>query len=103
MPRAANVTSGDLRAWHAIAWKRAYRSVKNLRQRILRASSDGDLQQVRSLQRLMWRSRATIFESGRRVTQVNHGKDTPGVDDILVTTPEERAVLCQRRSQLDRH
>ena len=103
MQRAANVTSGDLLDWHAIDWKRVYRRVKNLRQRIFRASRDGDLKKVRSLQRLMLRSRANIFESIRRVTQVNHGKDTPGVDHILVTTPEERAALCQRLSQLDLH
>ena len=103
MQRAANVTSGDLLDWHAIDWKRVYRSVKNLRQWIFRASRDGDLKKVRSLQRLMLRSRANIFESIRRVTQVNHGKDTPGVDDILVTTPEERAALCRTLSQLALH
>jgi RNA-directed DNA polymerase len=103
MQRAANVTSGDLLDWHAIEWKRVYRSVKNLRQRIFRASRDGDLKKVRSLQRLMLRSRANIFESVRRVTQVNHGKDTPGVDSILVTTPEERAALCLTLGQLALH
>jgi RNA-directed DNA polymerase len=74
--------------------------VKNLRQRIFRASRDGDLKNVRSLQRLMLRSRANSFESVRRVTQVNHGKDTPGVDHILVTTPEARAARCWTLSQL---
>jgi RNA-directed DNA polymerase len=100
MQRAANVTSGDLLDWHAIAWKHVYRTVKNLRQRIFRASRDGDLKNVRSLQRLMLRSRANSFESVRRVTQVNHGKDTPGVDHILVTTPEARAARCWTLSQL---
>jgi RNA-directed DNA polymerase len=103
MQPAANVTSGDPLDWHAIEWKQVYRRVRNLRQRIFRASRDNDLKKVRSLQRLMLRSRANIFESVRRVTQVNHGKDTPGVDDILVTTPEERAVLCDQLSQLDLH
>jgi RNA-directed DNA polymerase len=77
--------------------------VRNLRKRLFRASRDNDLKKVRSLQRLMLRSRANIFESVRRVTQVNHGKDTPGVDAILVTTPEERAALCERLRQLDLH
>jgi RNA-directed DNA polymerase len=77
--------------------------VKNLRQRIFRASRDGDLKKVRSLQRPMLRSIVNIYESVRRVTQVNHGKDTPGVDHIRVTTPEERAALCRRFSQLALH
>ena len=44
-----------------------------------------------------------MLESVRRVTQVNQGKDTPGVDQMLVTTPEERGRLCDQLSQLDLH
>jgi RNA-directed DNA polymerase len=101
MQPAANVTSGDPVDWHSIDWKQVYRRVKNLRQRIFRASREGDLKRVRSLQRLMLRCRANVFESVRRVTQVNKGKDTPGVDQILVLTPEERGRLCAQLSQLD--
>src|SRR5215472_16914705 len=94
MQPAANVTSGDVLDWHAIEWKHVYRTVKNLRQRIFRASRDGDLKHVRSLQRLMLQSRANVLESVRRVTQVNHGKSTPGTDHVVVTTPEGRNALC---------
>jgi RNA-directed DNA polymerase len=103
MQRAANVTSGDQVDWHAIDWKHVYRTVKNLRQRIFRASRDGDLKRVRSLQRLMLRCRANVLESVRRVTQVNQGKDTPGVDQKLATTPEARGRLCTQLSQLELH
>ena len=103
MQRTANVTSGTLEDWHAIDWKRVYRTVKHLRQRIFRASRAGDLQRVRSLQRLRLRCRANVCESVRRVTQGNKGKDTPSVDGILVTTPEERGRLCHQLSQLDLH
>jgi RNA-directed DNA polymerase len=51
----------------------------------------------------MLRCRANVFESVRRVTQVNHGKDTPGVDQELVTTPEARGRLCAQFSQLNLH
>ena len=80
MQPAANVTSGDAVDWHAIDWKRVYRTVKNLRQRIFRASRQGDLTRVRSLQRLMLKSKANALASVRRVTQVNRGKSTPGID-----------------------
>ena len=103
MQRAANVTSGDAVDWHAIDWKRVYRIVKNLRQRIFRASRQGDLMRVRSLQRLMLKSRANALASVRRVTQVNHGKSTPGIDHVVVTTPEERGVLCTQLDTLDLH
>jgi RNA-directed DNA polymerase len=103
MQPAANVTSGDAVDWQAIDWKRVYRTVKNLRQRIFRASRTGDLQRVRSLQRLMLKSRANALESVRRVTQVNRGKSTPGIDHVVVTTPEERGTLCHQLSALDLH
>jgi RNA-directed DNA polymerase len=103
MQHAANVTAGDPLDWHAMEWKRVSRHVKNLRQRLFRASRDGDLQHVRSLQRLMRRSRANVWESVRRVTQVHHGKSTPGIDQVVVTTPEARGALCTQLSHLDRH
>jgi hypothetical protein len=43
MQLAANVTPGNDLDWHAIDWKRSYRIVKNLRQRIFRASRDAPL------------------------------------------------------------
>jgi RNA-directed DNA polymerase len=103
MQLAANVTSSDVLDWQAIDWKPVYRTIKNLRQRIFRASREGDLKKVRSLQRLMLRCRANVWESVRRVTQVNQGKYTPGVDKVLVKTPEARAALCQELSQLELH
>jgi RNA-directed DNA polymerase len=103
MQPAANVTSGDVVDWQAIDWKRVYRTVKNLRQRIFRASRTGDLTRVRSLQRLMLKSKANAMDSVRRVTQVNRGKSTPGIDHVVVTTPEERGALCHQLSTLDLH
>ncbi len=103
MQHAANVTSGDVLDWHAIDWKRVYRTVKNLRQRIFRASREGDLRRVRSLQRLMLRCTANVLESVRRVTQVNQGKKTAGVDQVVTTTPEERGALCRKLHQLELH
>ena len=99
----ANVTVGDVLAWQAIDWKQVYRTIKNLRQRIFRASREGDLKKVRSLQRLMLRCRANRLESVRRVTQMNPGKATPGVDGVVVTTPEERTWLCWKLSQFELH
>jgi len=78
MQPTANVTSGDVRDWPAMEWKRVYRTVKNLRQRLFRASRAGDLRRVRSLQRLLRRGTANVWESVRRVTQVHQGKRTAG-------------------------
>ena len=103
MQLAVNVTSGDPVDWQSIDWKQVYRTVKNLRQRIFRASRAGDLTRVRSLQRLMLRCQANVVESVRRVTQVNAGKNTTGVDQKLVLTPKARGRLCDQLSQLELH
>lgn len=79
--------------WDAIDWRQADRLVRNLRRRIFRASQAGDLRRVRSLQKLMLRSYSNILMSVRRVTQVNAGKNTPGVDKVVVKTPAARGKL----------
>jgi RNA-directed DNA polymerase len=103
MQPTANVTSGDAVDWHAIEWKRVYRTVKNLRQRIFRASRQGELTRVRALQRLMLQSQANALESVRRVTQVNRGTATPGIAHVVVTTPAERGAWCAQLRVLDLH
>jgi RNA-directed DNA polymerase len=88
-----NVTEHPATDWNAIDWRKANRKVANLRQRIFRASREGNLKKVRSLQKLMLRSYSNTLAGVRRVTQENHGKNTPGVDKLLVKTPERRAWL----------
>jgi RNA-directed DNA polymerase len=79
--------------WDFTDWRKANRIVTNLRQRIFKAAQANDLRKVRSLQKLMLRSRSNILMSVRRVTQDNAGKNTPGVDKVLVKTPAARGQL----------
>lgn len=90
----ANVTS-ELINWNAVDWRQTEASVRNLRQRIFRASKEGNLKQVKSLQKLMLRSKANAFMSVRRVSQLSGGKNTPGVDKLVVKTPAERTKLVR--------
>lgn len=82
--------------WNAVDWRQVNQCVRNLRQRIFRASRKNDHRKVRSLQKLMLRSRANALKSVRQVTQENKGKLTPGVDRIVVKTVQERAELVDR-------
>src|SRR6516165_4643843 len=79
--------------WNSVNWRKAARVVKNLRQRIFRAARANDLRKVRSLQKLMLRCYSNILMSVRRVTQANAGKNTPGVDKVVVKTPAARGAL----------
>jgi RNA-directed DNA polymerase len=90
----ANVTERRT-DWNSVNWRKANRIVRNLRQRIFRASTEGNLKKVRSLQKLMLGSYSNTLVSVRRVTQVNKGKNTPGVDKMLVKTPIARSRLVE--------
>lgn len=92
----ANGTEGRTTDWNAVDWRTVDKSVRNLRQRIFRASSEGDHRKARSLQKLMLRSRANTILSVRRVTQINMGKYTPGVDELVVKTPKSRGELVDQ-------
>jgi RNA-directed DNA polymerase len=82
--------------WHAIDWRDCEEHVRRLRQRIFTASKAGDPRRVRSLQKLMLRSRANTLLSVRRVTERNAGRLTAGVDGEVVLTPEAKMKLANR-------
>lgn len=98
-PSGTNRTEGQTK-WDSIDWRATNKRVNNLRQRIFRATQEGDWERVQSLQRLMLRSRSNLLTSVRRVTQVNQGKNTPGIDKVLVKTPAKRGKLVDEMSQL---
>jgi RNA-directed DNA polymerase len=82
-----------LTEWQYVNWHKANRMVRNLRQRIFAATRAGEWKQVHSLQKLLLRSYSNRLVSVRRVTQVNQGKHTPGVDKVVIKTPEARGRL----------
>lgn len=79
--------------WQGVNWRKANRVVQNLRQRIFRATTRGDYKTVRSLQKLLLRSYANRLLSVRKITQLNRGKYTAGIDQVVATTPKERGQL----------
>ena len=79
-----NGPEDDLLDWDAVDWGQAEENVRRLRQRIFAASQAGDLKKVRNLQKLMLRSRSNALVSVRRVTEVNAGRKTAGVDGRIV-------------------
>ena len=94
-PQGLIVNDGTVH-WRAIDWPTAYRTVRTLRRRIYRATETRDWKTVRSLQKLMLRSRANLLVSIRRVSQINRGKASPGVDAKVALTPTERASLANQ-------
>ena len=91
-----NGPEDDLDEWAAVDWRAHEDSVRRLRQRIFKATQDGDLRQVRQLQKLMLRSLSNTLVSMRQVTQRNAGRRTAGVDGEVVSTPRQRMELAKR-------
>src|SRR6266516_2451705 len=79
--------------WNAINWRKVNRTVRNLRHRIFRATQEGNQNKVRSLQNLMLKSYSNRLVSVRRVAQINAGKNTPGVDKLILKTPTARGKM----------
>src|SRR3954471_13282933 len=80
--------------WDQVNWARVEDEVRRLRQRIFTASRAGEHRKVRSLQRLMLRSRANALLSTRRVAQVNQGRRTAGIDGRTALSGPDRVELA---------
>jgi RNA-directed DNA polymerase len=75
--------------WHTINWQQAHAHVRRLQARIVKATQEGKWGKVKSLQHLLTRSFYAKAIAVKRVTE-NKGKKTPGVDDIVWQTPQDK-------------
>src|SRR6266403_663348 len=82
-------------SWQDIAWPHVEAKVHALQRRIYRAEQQGKRRKVKSLQRLLLRSRSAKLLAVRRVTQDNQGKKTAGIDGITILEPEDRCRLAE--------
>jgi len=89
----------DAVGWDWVDWHAVEGEVRRLRQRIFKAAREGDLAKVRSLQKLMLRSRSNTLLSVRQVTQRNAGRKTAGIDGEVALTSESRADVAVRVHQ----
>jgi RNA-directed DNA polymerase len=94
-----NGPEDDVLDWDSVDWRAREDSVRRLRQRIFKAAQDRDWARVRSLQKLMLRSRSNTLVSVRQVTQRNAGRMTAGVDGEVALTSAARARLADRADQ----
>jgi RNA-directed DNA polymerase len=88
-----NGPEGETTDWDAVDWRTQEDNVRRLRQRIFAASRAGDLKRVRNLQKLMLRSRSNALVAVRRVTEINAGRKTAGVDGVRVVESQQKADL----------
>ena len=87
-------------AWSNVDWAAAEAVVRRIQDRIFRAAKAGDGAQVKNLQKLLVRSRSAKLLAIRQVTQRNAGRNTPGIDGMVCTTPEDRVTLLESGLEL---
>ncbi len=80
---------GSKRLWDLIDWDEQERIVSRIQTRIVKAVKNGLKEKARGLQRLLSNSLASKLIAIKRVI-TNRGKRTPGVDNVLLDTPEKR-------------
>lgn len=87
--------------WDSIKWADVYSRIQSYRERIYEttqlvenAVSEYDkikhLRNLRQIQKALVYDPANLIFSVRRVTQINKGRNTPGLDNFFVLTKEDR-------------
>jgi RNA-directed DNA polymerase len=86
-------TFPDTTDWSATKWHKVNRYVDNLQKRIYLAKSKNNARKVRDLQRILINSKAALVLAIRRVTQINKGRRTPGIDGFRALSDKKRGEL----------
>ena len=86
---SAGAASHIPETWHSSNWYQAHRTVRRLQARIGQATQEGRWGKVTALQLLLTHSYSAKVLAVQRVTE-NQGHRTPGVDQVLWHTPEQK-------------
>ena len=81
--------------WKSLPWKKFRKELLRLQTRLFKATKVGDKRKIRSLQKLILKSRAARLLAIRQVTQLNQGRKTAGVDGKASLTFKERVELSE--------
>ncbi len=80
-------------SWKKLNWKQFRRNLFRLQKRVFKAVQAGDKRKAMSLQKLIFKSKASRLLAIRQVTQLNAGKKTAGIDGKKSLTFKERFEL----------
>lgn len=82
-------------AWDQIIWRNSHEKVRRMQKRIFKASRKGETKRMYFLQKLLIRSPHAKLVAVQRVTTLNKGKKTAGVDGIIATTSKQKLELAK--------
>ncbi|GAA5818217.1 MAG: group II intron reverse transcriptase/maturase [Methanobrevibacter sp. CfCl-M3] len=86
-------TFPDKTDWNAINWHKTGKYVDKLQKRIYHAESIENSRKVRNSQRILTNSNGVLLLAIKRVTQINKGRKTPGIDGFRAISNKKCAEL----------
>lgn len=100
MTAIAGASSSLVLNWEAIDWSRIKDSVFRLQMRIAKAFRERKYGKAKALQWILTHSFYAKLLAVKRVT-TNHGAKTPGVDNVIWTTPKRKLEAATNLSRRD--
>ncbi len=92
--KSVNAALRSVKDWNYIPWDYCCTIVKKLQLRIAKATQLRKFRKVKTLQWILTHSLSAKVTAVRKVMQ-NKGSKTPGVDGIIIKTPEEKLALAK--------
>ena len=86
----------SISAWKDINWSLADKRILRYQTRIYKAAKEGNISKVKCLQKRLLKSPDAKLIAVRRVTTLNKGKTTAGVDGQIYVTDIEKIKLVKR-------
>lgn len=87
--------------WNSINWDKIEKYVDKQQKRIYKAEVNKDRRKVRNIQRMLTNSRAVILLAVRKVTDINKGRRTAGIDGLRALTDKEKGELVDKLLTMD--
>lgn len=80
--------------WNDMNWGKLQGYVRRVQYQIYKARKNGDIDRVHSLQKMLINSKAAKLVATHRVTTLNKGKKTAGIDKKILLKPEDKLQLA---------
>lgn len=96
-----NFKQSKVQSWTDINWSHVDTTIKEMRSNIFLAKRQGNHSKLRKAQEQMLKSKCNLLFSIRKVTSMNKGKKTPGIDRETYLDPKSRFELYKRLSSIN--
>lgn len=80
--------------WNNIEWSSLQKNVRKVQYQIYKARRNGNMERVHFLQKLLIQSKSAKLVATHRVTTLNKGKRTAGIDKVVLLNPQEKLQLA---------